>query len=96
MSAPCPIFGFLVECDIGTITADQMRELRAVLLREVVEPRGLTYHERSGGHDWSFVVQSDAGQATDADRQAVETWAQLRREIISVNVGPLLDFVSAA
>ena len=97
MSAPCPVFGFLVELEIAAaLTASQMGDLRAAFLTHVIEPRGLTYNERSGGHDWSFVVQSEAGQATDADRLAVEAWARDRREIVAVNIGALLDFASAA
>jgi uncharacterized protein YggL (DUF469 family) len=94
MSAPCPVFGFLVELQVAAPTSSQMRELRSAFLTRVVEPRGLTYHERTGGHDWSFVVQSEAGQATDADRQAVQAWAREHREIVAANVGPLLDFAS--
>jgi uncharacterized protein YggL (DUF469 family) len=97
MSAPCPVFGFLVELHVAAaLTSSQMRELRTALLTHVVEPRDLTYHERSEGHDWSFVVQSEAGQATDADRLAVEAWANERGEIVAVNVLLLLDFANAA
>ncbi|MGE5102349.1 MAG: 50S ribosome-binding protein YggL [Deltaproteobacteria bacterium] len=97
MSAPCPVFGFLVELQVAAaLTSSQMRELRTAFLTRVIEPRGLTYNERSGGHDWSFVVQSEAGQATDADRQAVQAWAREQREVAATKVGPLLDFASAA
>ena len=97
MSTPCPIFGFTVEFEMATtLTSDQLRVMRAAFLEEVIEPRGLTYAERSGGQRWSFVVRSEASQATDADRQAVEAWAQPRREIIAIAVGPLLDLAGAA
>ena len=96
MSAPCPVFGFLVSIEIGAIAAGQVRELKAAFLHELVEPRGLTYSDRPDVRAWTFVVRSEAGQATDADRLAVETWARRRSEIVSVSVGPLLDFASAA
>jgi uncharacterized protein YggL (DUF469 family) len=95
MSAPCPVFGFLERIEISANAADRMRELQDAFLREVVEARGLTYSDRPDVHAWTFVIRSEAGQATDADRLAVETWAQRRSEITSVSVGPLLDFASA-
>ena len=97
MSTPCPVFGFTVEFEMATtLTSDLLRVLRAAFLEEIMEPRGLTYAERSGEHGWSIVVRSEASQATDADRQAVEAWARARREVIAITVGPLLDLASAA
>jgi uncharacterized protein YggL (DUF469 family) len=96
MSAACPVFGFLVSIEIRASDADRMRELHTAFLNEVAESRGLTYSDRPDVRAWTFVVRSEAGQATDADRLAVETWARRRCEIVSVSVGPLLDFASAA
>lgn len=97
MSAPCPVFGFTVEFEMATtLTSDRLRVIRAAFLEEVIEPPGLKYAERSGGQRWSFVVRSEASQATDADRHAVEAWAQARREVTAMTVGPLLDLASAA
>jgi uncharacterized protein YggL (DUF469 family) len=96
MSAPCPVFGFLVSIEVGASDADRIRELRTAFLNEVAEPHGLTYSDRPDVRAWTFAVRSEAGQATDADRLAVETWARQRGEIMSVSVGPLLDFASAA
>jgi uncharacterized protein YggL (DUF469 family) len=47
----------------------------------------------SGSHAgrWSLLVHGEAGQATDADREAVAAWARSRPEIASVDVGPLVD-----
>jgi Uncharacterized protein conserved in bacteria len=96
MSAPCPVFGFLVRIEIDAVATRRVSELHAALLNEVVEPRGLTCSERTDARRWAFVVRSEAGQATDADRLAVETWAQAQPEIVSVSVGTLLDFASTA
>jgi uncharacterized protein YggL (DUF469 family) len=97
MSAPCPVFGFLVELEmIETLTAEQLRDLRRAFSRDVMESRGLVCDERATGRRWSFVVRSEASQATDADRSAVEAWTRLHSEIASARIGPLLDFASAA
>lgn len=97
MAAPCPIFGFLVELEMAdTLSAEQIRQLRRAFERDVIEPRGLLCDDRSIGGRWSFVVRSEASQATDADRSAVDAWTQTRAEIQSARIGPLLDFASAA
>jgi uncharacterized protein YggL (DUF469 family) len=41
--------------------------------------------------EWSHVVHSEAGQATDADRDAIVAWSKTRPEIIAITVGPLRD-----
>jgi hypothetical protein len=51
---------------------------------------------RSSGRRWSFVVRSEASQATDSDRDALQAWTQTRSEIVSARIGPLLDFASVA
>ena len=97
MSAPCPVFGFVVELEMSeALGSDQMRDVRLAFLAQVAEARGLVIDERRHDHRWTFVVRSEASQATDADRRAVETWAQEQRAIVAVDVGPLLDFASAA
>jgi uncharacterized protein YggL (DUF469 family) len=97
MSAPCPVFGFLVEFELAdTLSVEQTRQLRLAMERDVIEPRGLVCDERSSGRRWSFVVRSEASQATDADRVAVEAWADTRFEVVAARIGPLLDFASAA
>ena len=97
MSAACPVFGFVVEVDVvHALTDDQRRSLRRALHDEVLESRGLTCVDRFTGHQWSFTVRSEAGQATHADREAVESWADARREIATIRVGPLVDLAGAA
>ena len=78
------------------LTAEQLRDLCLAFVRDVIEPRGLVVDQRSSGRRWSFVVRSEASQATDLDREAVQAWTQARPEIVSARIGPLLDFASAA
>jgi uncharacterized protein YggL (DUF469 family) len=97
MSAACPVFGFVVEVDVANrLTDDHQQSLRRALHDDVLEPRGLTCVDRFAGQQWSFTVRSEASQATHADREAVESWADARREIAAIRVGPLLDLASAA
>jgi hypothetical protein len=43
----------------------------------------------------SHVVRSEAGEATNADREAVLDWARAHDLIFSIDVGPLIDLASA-
>jgi hypothetical protein len=97
MSAACPVFGFFVEFDlVESITDDQRQSLRSALRHDVLEPRGLSCVDRFIGPRWSLTVRSEASQATHADSQAVEAWADARREITAARIGPLLDLASEA
>jgi uncharacterized protein YggL (DUF469 family) len=95
VSAPCPVLGFAVEAKLHLgferAAADV---LRAKLIKEVLEPRGLILTSFNGVTHWSLVVQSEAGQATDGDRKAVLAWAQRRTEIARVEVGQIVDWDS--
>jgi uncharacterized protein YggL (DUF469 family) len=97
MSAPCPVFGFVVELEMSEAPgSDETRYVRQAFLAQVAEARGLVIDERRRDHRWTFLVRSEASQATDADRRAVETWAHEQGEIVAISIGPLLDFASAA
>jgi len=97
MSAACPVFGFVVECGLApTVNDDQFQSLRRALRGGILEPRGLNCVDRFVGRQWRFTVRSEASQATHADRQAIEAWAEGRAEIATTRVGPLVDLASAA
>jgi hypothetical protein len=53
--------------------------------------RGLVCSGGFSGTRWSMTVHSDAGQATDADRGALDSWTASRPEITAATVGPLVD-----
>jgi uncharacterized protein YggL (DUF469 family) len=67
--------------------------LWADLTAELLEPRGLILTSADGVAHWSFVVQSEAGQATDDDREAVLAWARRRTEIVGVEASQVVDCV---
>jgi len=97
MSAACPVFGFVVEVDVAhTLTNEQQRTLRRALHDDVLEPRGLTCVDRFTGQQWTFTVRSEASQATHADRETVESWADAHREIATIRIGPLVDLADPA
>jgi len=97
MSAACPVFGFVVEFSFATpLDDEQIQSLRRALRGEILEPRGLNCVDRFDGRRWLFTVRSEASQATHADRQALEAWAEDRPEIATTRVGPLVDLASAA
>jgi uncharacterized protein YggL (DUF469 family) len=94
MSAPCPSFGFVVsivfapECDVSA--RDAFWDAWTALL----EARGL-YCAGGGGDTQEYVVASDATQATDADRNAVEGWLAARGELTRWDIGQLIDLSQA-
>ena len=96
MSAPCPVFGF----EIVLHVAPALDEAAALALWDdfitgPIEARGLVCAGAGGVDRWSQVVHSDAGQATDADREAVAAWAAARPEIRRAEIGPLVDVTGA-
>jgi uncharacterized protein YggL (DUF469 family) len=90
MSAACPVFGFVVEFRIqpGLDDAAEMA-LWDSFIGDAIEARGLMCGGGATGRQWSRVVRSEAGQATDADREAVISWSRARPEIVATTVGPL-------
>jgi len=97
VSAPCPVFGFEVVFHlVPGVSEPAALELWEAFITGPIEGRGLMCGGGSNGGRWSHVVHSEAGQATDADREAMAAWAGSRREIASVEVGPLVDLNGVA
>jgi len=95
VTAPFPVLGFAIEAKLHLGFERAVADvLRARLIKEVLEPRGLIVTSVNAVTHWSLVVQSEAGQATDGDRKAVLAWAQGRTEIAAVKVGPIADWGS--
>jgi hypothetical protein len=90
MSAPCPIFGFIVTIaprDDGSATE------RAALVRDLadtLEPHGLAV-ERGTGGVIELVVHREGAQATDADRDLVRPWAVRWADRATIVIGDLID-----
>ena len=91
MSAACPQLGFSVELDMVHSASDATVTRLRRSFEELIEARGLVRKTERGGRTWTFVVRSEASQATDADRTAVMAWADARGEIIAARVGPIVD-----
>ncbi len=72
------------------------RALWQALVAEVFDPRGLRGGCLAHGNTLHFAVSSEASQATDADRTAVEAWARARQELVAIRLGPLTDLAAAA
>ena len=96
MSAPCPVFGFEVRAEIRPVDDDDRRALWLALETDFLAERGLVARCIALGGVLSFAVASEASQATDADRRALEAWAATRPEILSMRVGPLVDLATVA
>ncbi|HEY0971405.1 MAG TPA: 50S ribosome-binding protein YggL [Gemmatimonadales bacterium] len=91
MSGACPELGFDVRIRPHDRVAGEAGDaLLRDLLDGLVEERGLVAEVRGRGA-WLVTVTRDAGQATEADREAISAWAAGRREIARCEVGPLVD-----
>lgn len=93
MTAACPQYGFdvVLESANGVDAA----ALHALFLNVATELDGLAV-EASTAIPGRFTVVRDGGQATDADRQAIVSWAAGRPDIARCDVGPLVDLGPSA
>lgn len=96
MSAACPVLGFEGWFDTRPLDDCQRSALWQALVSEVLDPRGLRGGCIANGNTLHFAVSSEASQATDADRTAVETWARAREELMTIRLGPVADLTAAA
>ena len=91
MTAACPIFGFTLTCALRR-ELDQAGEAALTnAFLAFAASRGLVCSGGFSGTRWSMTLHSDAGQATDADRAATESWVAARPDIASATIGPLVD-----
>ena len=91
MSAPCPIFTFLVELDLSTDLAGGRRDALQRAFAAEVARRGLVAEGGPSAGRWTYRITSESSQATDLDRRALESWAAARPEILAVRVGQLVE-----
>jgi uncharacterized protein YggL (DUF469 family) len=94
MSAACPTFGFTVDVQFAPGVTEADRQALWKSFVRLIDERGLTATEPMKRR-WQCIVQSEASQAADADRQAVHTWAGARHEIVGVAIGQLVDLSAA-
>ena len=95
MSAPCPILGFTVLVDLRESAEDSRADVLSQSLTELLAAQGL---ESSGGgrRQLLFVVSREGSQATEAERQLVESWASEWRDVAAITVSDLLDLSTAS
>jgi len=91
VSAPCPVFGFTVDFRVEEGLDDAAESALWASFIGAIDERGLMCGGGYTDTEWSHVVHSEAGQATDADRDAIVAWSKTRPEIIAITVGPLRD-----
>ena len=91
MSAACPVLGFTLLCTLRSQLDDAGEAALTDAFLHFAASRGLVCSGGFSGTRWSMTVHSDAGQATDADRVAAQSWAEARSEIAAATVGPLVD-----
>lgn len=90
MTAACPRFGFTVEITLATGTSEsQATDLRRSFF-DFLDAAGMTY-ANSQRAIWRYLVTREAGQATDADREAIAAWAARHASIASCRIGDLID-----
>ena len=94
MSAACPIFGFTLTCALHTPLDEDGEAALTDAFLAFAASRGLVCSGGFSGTRWSMTVHSDAGQATDADRSAIESGAAARPDIATATCGPLVDLDS--
>ena len=95
MSAPCPLLGFTVLVDLHESTQESQAEAIAQALTELLAAQGL---ESSGGgrRQLLFVVSREGSQATEAERQLVESWASEWSAVADITVSDLVDLSAAS
>ena len=95
MSAPCPILGFTVLVDLGESADETRAEALTEGLTELLAAQGL---EASGGgrRQLLFVVSREGSQATEAERQLVESWASEWSDVATITLSDLVDLSAAS
>lgn len=86
MSAPCPIFGFVLYARLLDSSAD-VGALRASLA-EFLDANGLDLTS-SGAVD--CVVTREGSQTTNSDRELVLEWAARWAHVATIDVSDLID-----
>ena len=95
MSAPCPILGFTVLIELHVSTEESQAEALSRSLTELLSAQGL---EASGGgrRPLLFIVSREGSQATEAERQLVQSWASEWSDVATITVSDLIDLSTAS
>jgi uncharacterized protein YggL (DUF469 family) len=93
MSAPCPIFGFVVTIRLRDAkTESESTSLIDDLVR-ALESNGLIVGR--GADRLEVVISREGSQATHSDRELVLEWAERWSSIADIHISDLIDLQSA-
>jgi len=95
MSAPCPILGFTVLVDLRDSTEEWQGGELTRTLTDLLAAQGLVA-SGGGGRQLLFVVSREGSQATEAERQLVQSWAREWSSVADITVSDLLDLSPAS
>ncbi len=95
MSAPCPILGFTVLIDLHESSDESAADALTSSLAKLLASQGLV-SSRGGRRRMLFVVGREGSQATEAERQLVEQWADEWRAAAAITVSDLVDLSPAS
>jgi uncharacterized protein YggL (DUF469 family) len=90
MTAACPVYGFRVDVRLSPELNEVARLAVWNSFCHLMDAGGLV-SAGAASAGWPVVIRSEASQATDADREAVCTWAAAHDGIVDVEVGRLVD-----
>jgi len=95
VSAPCPILGFTVLADLRASVEEAQGEQMVRALMELLATHGLV---ASGGgrRQLLFTVSREGSQATEAERQLVQRWAEEWSSVAAITVSDLVDLSPAS
>jgi uncharacterized protein YggL (DUF469 family) len=95
MSAPCPILGFTVLVDLHESADESQADALTQSLAELLASQGLV-SSGGGRRQLLFVVGREGSQATEAERQLVQRWAQEWSHAAAIAVSDLVDLSPAS
>ena len=95
MSAPCPILGFTVLIDLHESAEESQADALTTSLADLLASQGLV-SSGGGRRQMLFVVGREGSQATEAERQLVEQWADEWRDAAAITVSDLVDLSPAS
>jgi hypothetical protein len=94
MSAPCPVFGFIVRVAPRAESNDDAASRLCVEFIKVLDVNGLTTDR--GERRAAYLVSREGGQATQADRELVLAWASRWTQAAAITVSDLMDLSQVA